>query len=96
MEIRPGLGKPDFAGISEIDLNDLAIKFRTQRIIFETARDIYDQMKPTWKGKREFLLAQLIRLVEEFILSEKIRISPRFFDQDDKKRRILITLNMNN
>lgn len=88
-------GKPDFAGISEIDLNDLANKFRMQRIIFETARDIYDQMKPTWKGNREFLLAQLIQLVEEFILSEKIRIFPQFFNQDDKKRRILITLNMN-
>jgi hypothetical protein len=88
-------GKPDFAGISEINLNDLANKFRMQRIIFETARDIYDQMKPTWKGKREFLLAQLIQLVEDFILSEKIRIFPQFFDQDDKKRRILITLNMN-
>jgi type III restriction enzyme len=35
-------GKPDFAGISEIDLNDLDNKFRMQRIIFETARDIYD------------------------------------------------------
>jgi type III restriction enzyme len=35
-------GKPDFAGISEIDLKDLANKFRMQRIIFETARDIYD------------------------------------------------------
>jgi type III restriction enzyme len=88
-------GKPDFAGISEIDLNDLAIKFRMQRIIFETARDIYDQMKPTWKGNREFLLAQLIQLVEEFILSKKIRIFPQFFNQDDKKRRILITLNIN-
>ncbi|MBU4077815.1 MAG: DEAD/DEAH box helicase family protein, partial [Euryarchaeota archaeon] len=88
-------GKPDFAGISEINLNDLANKFRMQRIIFETARDIYDQMKPTWKGNREFLLAQLIQLVEEFILSEKIRIFPQFFNQDDKKRRILITLNMN-
>jgi type III restriction enzyme len=88
-------GKPDFAGISEIDLNNLANKFRMQRIIFETARDIYDQMKPTWKGNREFLLAQLIQLVEEFILSEKIRIFPQFFNKDDKKRRILITLNMN-
>jgi hypothetical protein len=40
-----------------------------QRIIFVTTGNIYDQMKPTWKGNREFLLAQLIQLVEEIILS---------------------------
>ncbi|MFH0904613.1 MAG: DEAD/DEAH box helicase family protein [Methanobacteriota archaeon] len=49
-------GKPDFAGISEINLNDLANKFRMQRIIFETARDIYDQMKPTWEASEAFEL----------------------------------------
>lgn len=88
-------GKPDFTEISEIDLKELAHKFRMQKIIFETATDIYDQMKPNWKGNREFLLAQLIRLVEEFISSDKIRILPSFFNDDDIKRRILITLNMN-
>lgn len=88
-------GKPDISKLSEIDLKDLAQKFRMQRIIFETARDIFDQMKPDWKGNRELLLAQLIRLVEEFISSEKIQILPLFFNQDDMKRRILITLNMN-
>lgn len=76
-------GKPDISKLSEIDLKDLAQKFRMQRIIFETARDIFDQMKPDWKGNRELLLAQLIRLVEEFISSEKIQILPLFFNQDD-------------
>jgi len=39
-----------------------------QKIIFETARDLYDQMKPAWKGNREFLLAQLIGVVEQQML----------------------------
>jgi len=65
-------GKPDITKISEIDLEDLGKKFRMQKIIFETARDIYDQMKPTWSGNKEFLLAQLIRIVEQFIASNKI------------------------
>ncbi len=88
-------GKPDVTQISEIDLKDLGQKFRMQKIIFETARDIFDQMKPTWKGNKEFLLAQLIQLVEEFISSVKIQISPPLFNQDNIRRRILITLNMN-
>jgi type III restriction enzyme len=87
-------GKPDLSELSEIDLRDLGKKYRMQKIIFETAGKIFDQMKPTWKGSREILLAQLIQLVENFISSEKIRISPSFFNDDDLKRRILITLNM--
>ena len=35
-------GKPDITKISEIDLEDLGRKFRMQKIVFETARDIYD------------------------------------------------------
>jgi type III restriction enzyme len=88
-------GKPVERIIAEIGLEALAEEFRMQRIVFETARDIYDQMQPTWTGSKEFLLAQLIKLVEEFIGSGKIDIVPPLFNQDDARRRILITLNMN-
>lgn len=88
-------GKPVERIISEIGLEALAEEFRMQRIVFETARDIYDQIQPTWIGSKEFLLAQLIKLVEEFIASGKIDIVPPLFNQDDARRRILITLNMN-
>ena len=89
-------GKQDVTKISEIDLKDLGRKWRTQKIIFETARDVFDQMKPNWKGSKEVLLAQLIKIVEEFIYSEKIKITPPSYRHDDVKRRILITLNMTN
>lgn len=88
-------GKPDVSRIATIQLEELGVKFRTQKIIFETARDIYDQMKPSWKGNKEYLLAQLIRLVEKFISSDRIRLTPRLFGEDELKRRILVTLNMN-
>ena len=87
-------GKPDVTRLTEIDLEDLGKKFRMQKVIFEAARDVFDLMKPTWKGNREFLLAQLIRLVEGYIASGKIVISPPLFNQDDLRRRILLTLNM--
>ena len=88
-------GKPDVTRISSIDLEDLGRKFRMQKIVFETARDVFDQMKPDWKANKEYLLAQLIRLVEKFIASDRIQILPPLFYQDDYKRRILLTLNMN-
>ena len=87
-------GKPDVRRITEIDLEELGRRFRMQRIFFETARDVYDQMKPAWKGNRESLLSQLIGLVEKVILSDRIRIVPPLFSQDELRRRILLTLNM--
>ncbi|HEV2380126.1 MAG TPA: DEAD/DEAH box helicase family protein [Terriglobia bacterium] len=88
-------GRPDVARLTEINLQDLARKFRTQKIVFETARDVYDQMQPNWKGNKESLLAQVIALVERFVASDRITISPPLFNQDGLRRRIMITLNMN-
>ena len=88
-------GQPDVSKISEIDLQRLGEQYRYQKIIFTTARDVYDQIMPDWKGDKSFLLAQLVRIVEKFISSDIIKINPPLFFQDDIKRRILITLNMN-
>lgn len=87
-------GKPDVSKLSEIDLEKLGKEFRWQKIIFETARDVFDQMKPSWQGNKDYLLAQLIKIVEKFISSDKIVINPPLFDTDELRRRILITLNM--
>ena len=94
-ELAPILeGKPDVTKINRIELERLAREFRTQRIIFETARDVFDQMKRTWRGSREVLLAQLVQIVEEFIHSDRIAVSPPLFYQDDLRRRLILTLNM--
>ncbi len=94
-ELAPTIdGKPDLTKIDAIDLQGLAREFRTQRIVFETARDVYDQMQENWPADRMFLLAQLVRLVEQFIRSGKIGVTPDLFGVDDLKRRLVITLNM--
>jgi type III restriction enzyme len=87
-------GKPDITKLSEIDLEVLGKKFRWQKIAFETASGIFDQMKPSWKGGKEYLLARLIRVMEEFIASGKIQITPPLFNQDDVRRRLVVTLNL--
>jgi type III restriction enzyme len=94
-ELAPILeGKPDVTKIAQIDLQRLAHEFRTQRIIFEAACDVYDQMQKGWTGSKEFLLAQVVHLVEQFIRSDRITILPALFSRDDLKRRLIITLNM--
>lgn len=87
-------GKPDVTKISTIDLEKLAQENRYQRIVFKTASDVYDQMKPTWEASKEYLLAQLIPLIEKFIHSDKIAISPQFYAENDLRRRIVLTLSM--
>ena len=88
-------GKPDVSRISEIDLDDLARRFRMQKIVFETARDVFDQMAPAWSGSREVLIAQLVGLVESFLASDRLQISPALFQEDNRRRRMLLTLNLN-
>ena len=87
-------GKPDVTKVSRIELERLAREFRMQRIIFETARDVFDQMQHMWRGSREILLAQLVRIVEQFVVSDRIRVSPPLFYQDELAKRLIITLNM--
>jgi type III restriction enzyme len=87
-------GKPDVTKLSEIDIEGLGRKFRWQKIAFETASGIFDQMKPSWKGNKEYLLASLIRLMEEFVASGKIDITPPLFNQEDLRRRLVVTLNL--
>ena len=87
-------GKPNLAVMTEIDLQALAVRFRFQKIVFEVARDVYDQLKPGWKGNKESLLAQVIRQVEKFIASPMLEINPPLFYQDEMKRRVLVALNI--
>ena len=87
-------GQPDVSAVSSIDLENLAREYRTQRIIFETARDVFDQMQESWQGSRQLLIAQLVSLVEQFIMSDLIHITPVLYQQDDLRRRLTITLNM--
>ncbi|MDY6806221.1 MAG: DEAD/DEAH box helicase family protein, partial [Cyanobacteriota bacterium] len=87
-------GKPDVSKISFIDWKILADSLRLQKIIFETARDIFHRLYPNWKGKKESLLSQLIVIIEDFINSDKIKITPSFLGEDELKRRTIIGLNM--
>lgn len=87
-------GKPNMAVLTQIDLAALAERFRLQRIVFEVARDVYEQMRPSWRGNRENLLAQVIQLVEKFVESPRLQIAPPLFYQDALKRRVMLTLNM--
>jgi len=92
-------GKPDATKLVEINLADEQVEkllsvLRMQRLIFEISRDIYEQVQPNWPGNKEYLLMQLVRMVEDFIDSNRIVIKSIDY-QEDLKKRLLILLNMN-
>jgi len=88
-------GKPNPAALSEIDLKGIAEKFRIQTIVFETAKRIYNSEKLGWKGSEGLFLAQIIRLVDGFIQSERLIIKDDLFSRDPLRYRVLILLNIN-
>lgn len=68
-------GKPDITKLARIELEELARQFRMRKFVFETARDVFDQMKPDWPANKDFRLAQSIRLVEGVLRSNRFRSS---------------------
>lgn len=93
-------GKPDVTKqLKVIDLSNdqvekLLTGLRKQKLIFEAARDVFDQMQPSWPGSKEYLIAQLIRIVESFLDSDKLVIQSESY-REDLKKRLLILLNLN-
>ena len=93
-EIAPALGgATDWNKIHVIDLELLPEEFRLQRLTFKAARKAYDEMRQRFTGSREYLVFQLIKLVETFFESDKIKV-PTLFHQEPLRKRILVALNM--
>lgn len=93
-EIAPALGgATDWSKIHVIDLEKLPDEFRLQRLTFVAARKGFEQLSGTFSGARDYLVFQLIRLIEQFIASDKL-IVPGLFHQEPLRKRILLTLNI--
>ena len=85
-------GKPHVDKLSGIDLHELNKTVRLQTIVFKTTKKVYDSIKPNWKGNKEFLLMQVVKLVGEFIDSDKLRVVDVPDDELRKKMTILFSM----
>lgn len=94
VDIAPALGGvTDWAKIETIDLEQLPDEFRLQRLTFKAARKAFEAMRNRFRGAPEYLVVQLVRLMEQFFDSGKLHI-PSLFHQDPLRRRILLSLNI--
>jgi len=93
-EIAPALGgAADMSRVQRIDLELLPEEFRLQRLVFRAAQKAFEAAAGQFRGQPDWLALQLIRLVEAFLVSDKLVI-PSLFHQDELRRRILIALNL--
>ena len=87
-------GQADVGKYTTIELEKCEEQFRYQRIIFQSARRVFESLKSeSFKGDEGYLIFQIIRLVEKFVAGDKIVI-PSLFYSDDLRRRVLLALNM--
>ena len=87
-------GKPDISNIEDIDLERLMNQVRKQTMIFKAAQEVWQEMNKHWPASEYVLIAELVRLAEQFIDSDGIQISPDLFNQDEKRKQIVMALNM--
>ena len=93
-DIAPALGgAADWSQVVSIDLEKLPEEFRLQRLVFKAAQRAFEMLQTQFKGQREYLLFQLVQLMQQFLASEKIDI-PSLFHQDPLRQRILFSLHI--
>lgn len=93
-DLAPALGgAADLSKAVSIDLEKLREEFRLQRLLFVAARKAYSVLNHSFSGGQEYLIYQLVRLVEQFFDSDRLDI-PSLFHQEPLRKRILIALSM--
>ena len=93
-DLAPALGgAADLAKAVSIDLEQLPEEFRLQRLLFLAAHQALGSMEHGFTGSREYLVQQLVRLVEQFFNSDLLDI-PSLFHQEPLLKRILIALSI--
>ena len=93
-ELAPALGgAADLSKVHAIDLEQLPDGFRLQRLTFQAAGKAFAALQGRFNGGRDYLVFQLIRLVEQFFASDRLHI-PSLYHQDPLRKRILFALNI--
>lgn len=90
-ELSPTLdGKTYLNELTEISLKSLRDK-RLQTIVFESATNLFEM---GWgkKGTEFVLLGQLIKIMDAFLKSDKIEISPKTYAQYESETNIILSL----
>ena len=87
-------GKPDVETTEEKVLEWSRVALRDQTIIFRTAAQVLEQRPQNGNNNGFELIGELISLVERFIRTDLLNISPDHFNSDEELRRGVISMSM--
>jgi type III restriction enzyme len=94
-DLAPALGgATDMGTLTKIDLARMPDSFRMQRIVFQAARKSFEAMRGGFKGAEDYLVLQLVQIVETFLKSDRLDIPSLFHSSEPTLKRILIALNI--
>ncbi|MGZ8216904.1 BPTD_3080 family restriction endonuclease [Methylomagnum sp.] len=93
VEMAPTLqGIQDVTKVTPIDLQELVRNFRFQHLVFHASRKAYERLRSkAWEGEKHVLIFQIIRIVEQFLNSDRIVI-PSLFHQEELRKRVLLAM----
>lgn len=95
VEVAPVIeGKPNLTGISEVNLERLSDQHRVQTAIFRATANLVEKFKDNWAGDTGNQIAQLSRIITNFLDSDKLEIKLPQFEGTTKLRQVMIALNM--
>jgi type III restriction enzyme len=95
VEVAPVVdGKPRFDQIEAIDLDKLAEEHRLQKLKLQAAARLHENLGENWEGDPASHIAQLMKILDQFIDSDKVDLKIPKFEESEKLGRIVIALNL--
>ena len=90
-----GIPNPDTADGARLDLYSADENLRLQTLIFHVVKDLYSNIEfSEWEGGRHVMFAQITKIVERFIESNRIMIEDMPSDHEDIRRMLAVMFNM--
>jgi len=95
VEIAPVIdGKPDLTRLTEIDLMKFGEEKRFQTLKLQAAVRLLERFKENWEGNPASHIGQLLRIIDQFIESDKFVVKVPKFEHAALLKRIVISLNL--
>jgi type III restriction enzyme len=95
VEVAPVIdGQPKYDQISELNLNKLAEEYRLQKQKLQAAVRLHEYFGKDWEGDPGSHISQLMQIIEQFLLSDKLEIKVPLFHGTEQLKNIVIALNL--
>ncbi len=95
VEVAPVIdGEPDLTRLTEIDLMKFGEERRFQTLKLQAAVRLREQFKENWEGDPGSHIGQLLKVIDEFIESDKLIVKVPKFEHTELLKRIVISLNL--